>query len=63
MMRWRELMVEAEPTGGTGGVKPLTPTMARNRKQKQDKASAHVRDVEAANAVRIGAAQRKAADI
>ncbi len=60
-MRWSEIVAEAEPTGGGGGVPPLTPEQARARKEKRDKADAHVQDVQAANALRLAAARRKVA--
>jgi hypothetical protein len=62
-MRWCELLGEVKPSGGIGGVAPLTPKQARVRKGKQDKAGVRVRDVQAANAVRVAAAQHKAAEV
>jgi hypothetical protein len=68
-MRWAEiisdgldLMAEAKPSGGVPPTPPMTPAKMRARQTKQDKAAAHVRDVRAANALRLQAAQRKVAD-
>ncbi len=60
-MRWSEIMAEAEPEPTGSGAPPLTPKQARARKEKRDKADAHVQDVQAANALRLAAARRKVA--
>jgi hypothetical protein len=56
-------MAEAEPSGGVTPTPPMTPAKMRARRTKQDRAADHVRDVRAANALRLQAAQRKVADV
>jgi hypothetical protein len=62
-MRWREVMAEAKPVGGEGSVPPLTPTRARARATKMAKATANLKDVQAASAIRIASAERKLSEI
>jgi hypothetical protein len=56
-------MAEATPSGGEGGVRPLTPEQARARAQKKAKATAHLQDVQATNSLRLAAAQRRMTEI
>jgi hypothetical protein len=63
LMRAHEVVVEVATVGSSGGIPPLTPEKARRRKAKLDKAAASLQDLKQTNAVRLAAAQRKAADI
>lgn len=61
-MKWAEI-VEAKPSGSTGGVAPLSPKQARKRAERKARADQHVADVRSANAARLQTAQHKAAEI
>jgi hypothetical protein len=68
-MRWLEiitntgdLLAETKPTGGDGPVEPLTPAKATAARKRAAVNQTRVADVKAANALRLGIAQRKAAE-
>jgi hypothetical protein len=59
-MRWVEIISEIKPSGGVPPVSPMTPG---KRQTRQDKANVSLRDVQAANGLRLRIAQRKIAEV
>ena len=62
-MRWIEIISETKPSGGVAPVAPMTPAKMRQRQTKQDKAAANLRNVQAANGLRLRVAQRKIVEV
>jgi hypothetical protein len=61
-MRWRDIVLESEPTEPVAAVKPLTPAAARKRAKNQDTINQQTRTAQGINALRVTSLRAKLGD-